>query len=446
MLVSVADAVKDASSETLLDAGARRIGKQRLKWPLLSGKSQIINGRALIFIESKFDQASLGPTVVEQLADFLELSAWSHVLDGWRYLSRAAMSILHADRQKALHLSYYAELRGALGILAASGIAVLNKKHFAITASGELRWFCGPTHVKAWEAISEWVSKPANAVEVVEALGMNGIAGVPWLDVCRATRLPTEIAGYWLKNWSFDLTQLYKDKKARDEATYRPDLSGHALTPLHWKDLEIVQNACVAGLRNEADGAMPSQVALVADLCRVSAELWFSKTDEAREGKFWRDVMRWLKNQQSLTHQEALKLVEYIRRSRDNAAGKILQLTDTNHRDAHAVFARAFFMQQLASFLILRHRESIKLRAPGGVIDWPENILRQFGLQSQLWAVGEVPRDLTIIGADIEFANDQLAEWKKSKPWCGFMLWKDKAAALTELCRLERHFIVMGVA
>lgn len=444
MPVSVADAIRDASSEWLLEAAARRIGKRRLKWPLLPSSSQIINGRGLAFAEALFDQVTPGASSVEQLADYVELSAWGHVLDGWRYLSQAASSLLHADRQKALHLAYYAELRGALGILASSGIAVLNKKHFAITSTGELRWFGGPTHVKAWEAISAWVSQPTNVAAVIEALGLNTMAGVQWLELCRATSGLTDIASHWLTTWSFDLTQLYDDKKARDEATYRPELSGQAFTPLLRKDLELVQNASRGCLHIESDGSTPSQTALVADLCRASADFRFTGTDEAREGRFGREAVRWLVNWQRLTQKDALALVEYIRLSRDNPAGKVLRLTDTHNHDARAVFSRAYFLQQLASFLLLKHRQAFELRAPGGHLDWPDTILKQFGLQSQLWAANGVPYDLRTIEADTEEANEQLVGWKEGKDWCSFTLWQDKAAALAELCRFERHFVVMA--
>lgn len=446
MPVSVADAVRDASSDWILDAAARRVGKRRPQWPLLTSSSQVINGRGLAFAEALFDQVAPGVAVVEQLADYVELSAWGHVLDGWRYLSQAASSLLHADRQKALHLAYYAELRGALGILASSGIAVLKNEHFAITSTGELRWFRGSTHIKAWEAIPAWASQSANIMAVIEALGVNKVAGVPWLELCRTTSGLTDIASHWLTTWSFDLTQLYDDKKARDEATYRPELSGHAFTPLLKKDLELVQNASLGCLHSEADGSTPSQIALVADLCRASADFRFPGTDEAREGKFWREAVRWLTNQHSRYQKDAFALVEYIRRSRENPAGKVLQLTDTRNRDAHAVFARAYFMQQLASFLLLKHRKDIRLRASGGIIDWPDMILKQFGLQAQLWAATRVPSDLTTIETDMEEANEQLVEWKGQKEWCGFALWREKATALAELCRFERHFIVMAAA
>jgi len=85
------------------------------------------------------------------LSDYLALSCPLHALDGWRYLSAALVSLLNGARTEALHLAYYAELRAALSILAGSGIAVLNNKHYAIDNTGLVYWFSGKTHSTALE-------------------------------------------------------------------------------------------------------------------------------------------------------------------------------------------------------------------------------------------------------------------------------------------------------
>ena len=443
MLVSVSDAVRDASSDWLLTAGAQRLGNQRQSWPLLTKSSKVINGAGKTYAESYFDQVSPGAFVVEHLADYVELSSWGHVLDGWRYLSLAATSTLQASRNKALHLAYYAELRAAMGILASSGIAVLNRKHFSITATGELRWFCGSTHTIAWEALTAWASSPSNAMIVIEALGINVFAGISWLDACRATSTPEVIAAHWLKNWSFDLTQVIDDRDARNEASYRPELSGFTFAPFISKDLDLINYANRAALHSELNGFTPVQLALIADLCRASADFRFGSS-EAREAKFWRETLRWLTTVHQLPHDDACNLTEYIRKSSENDAGKILRLTDTARRDSHAVFARAFYLLQLASFIQLKHRDGINQRASGGKVNWPEAVIQQFGLQSHLWSKNNIPSDLSTIESDAEAASEQISEWKQKNPWSGFNLWKDEAVAMNDICRFERHFVAMA--
>jgi hypothetical protein len=446
MPVSVADAVGQASNDWLLQAAARRLGRRRFDWPLLTGASKTINGRGRAFAEVFFDVNRPSAEVVEQLADYVELMAWGHTLDGWRYLSQAASALLQADRQKALHLAYYSELRGALGILASSGIAVLKDHHFAITSTGELRWFRGSTHVKAWEALSHWVAQSQNALAVIDALGVNTVADIPWLEVCRAASAPTDVASHWLQNWSFDLTQIEGDKFARNEASYGPKLNGHAFTPLLRNELELIQNASYGCLHTERDGTTPSQIALLADLCRASADFRFPGTDASREGKFWREAVRWMTNQQGLDKENALALIKYVRGARENPAGLVLRLTETRDRGVRAIFARAYFMQQLASFLLLKHRQDFRVLAVGGSITWPNAILQQFGLQAQMWSTGGAPSDITTIEEDAVDVNEELAEWKETEEWCGFALWRDKARAVSELCRFERHFLVMAAA
>src|SRR5882762_907600 len=157
-------AVASASSQPIVQA-ASQLGSIQSTWPFIATGSSILGGRALTFIESLYN---LVPDAAQkdELARYLALSTASHVLDGWRYLSQAAVSFLSGSRTQAIHLAYYAELRAALAILAFSGIGIMKRKHFALTRAMDVIWFQGATHETTWRTIGYWSREPGHGVEV----------------------------------------------------------------------------------------------------------------------------------------------------------------------------------------------------------------------------------------------------------------------------------------
>ncbi len=67
-----------------------------------------------------------------QMAQYVAASVILHCNDGWSYLGRSLSALLRGDPHRARHLAYYAELRGAMSLLASNGIGVFNKQHFVI--------------------------------------------------------------------------------------------------------------------------------------------------------------------------------------------------------------------------------------------------------------------------------------------------------------------------
>src|SRR3954452_380716 len=56
------------------------------------------------------------------LAQYVAASGPLHAVDGWAFLSRALEACAKGDPDAARHLGYYAELRGALSLLASQGV------------------------------------------------------------------------------------------------------------------------------------------------------------------------------------------------------------------------------------------------------------------------------------------------------------------------------------
>jgi hypothetical protein len=181
----VQTAVTSASSEPVTQAAAQ-LGSVQPTWPFLPAGSPILEGHALTFIESLFGQVPAA-NQKDELAQYLALSTVSHVFDGWRYVSQAALSFLTGSRTQALHFAYYAELRAALAILAFSGIGVLKGKHFALTSTKDVYWFQGQTHDTTWRAIKYWSKQPSHGLEVLGCFSCLGLSGEEWAEAFGAT-------------------------------------------------------------------------------------------------------------------------------------------------------------------------------------------------------------------------------------------------------------------
>ena len=76
------------------------------------------NQDVLAALQPSLQQGNVdGPKIGEYIAS----SAPLHLADGWNYLSRAFDAACRGDRGAAYHLSYYAELRAAMSLLATEG-------------------------------------------------------------------------------------------------------------------------------------------------------------------------------------------------------------------------------------------------------------------------------------------------------------------------------------
>lgn len=440
MTVTVDVAVKTASEDVVLEAGAKRVGIAATKWPFLPRTSKLLSGRARGLVEHYYDHPSPPRSVINAISDYSILSAWAHTFDGWRFLSQAALALVNASRSKALHLSYYAELRAVLSILSGSGIGVLKNKHYALSNTGAISWFRGSTHTKAWEALKAWSNIPSNGMRVIDALGTNSILGIPWIEVCRATSLPQEVAGRWLQDWAIDLLRLSKDQDLRNEASYRPDLTDKSFDPLVLKELQLIRTANGAFNPDALNSGDLVDVALVNDLCENVADNRYASNSGSQMFVFWQEVLQWLVTHGKKSHEEALAIIRLLRNARTTPAGHLLQEADRENTSVSGVFCRALFLLRLASAMLRRQKREMERRAHGGVLKWPFSLLSQFGLHSQVWEEGKEPGDYSTLDQDKNDADDEIAQWldENNPSFSGFRLWSDKATATWQICRFER--------
>lgn len=171
------------------------------------------------------DQAAYNAAESLDAIDLTAIAASNHGLDGWSFLARSISSLMAGDAHAARHFAYYAELRAALGLLAAGGIGVFNRVNFSIDQAGTLaRLNRSGTHVMVWDALDAWVSSGEAPTIFANSLTVAQVNLQDCLDVL----FPTAIGGHrqvataLTTAWGFDLLQGVDDKKTRNNSSYDP--------------------------------------------------------------------------------------------------------------------------------------------------------------------------------------------------------------------------------
>lgn len=162
------------------------------------------------------------------LADAVASSMVIHLYDGWAYFSEAIKSLSSGDTSISKHLTYYAELRAALGLLASQGVGVFNTKH-AIANPVDFSTIPSrrgsPTHEFAWLALENWSNSPASTALIGKNIRFAGLSLAEWVqefsvEIIYGTSLRA-ISQSWVKQWGIDLSNFEGDKNARNEVSYR---------------------------------------------------------------------------------------------------------------------------------------------------------------------------------------------------------------------------------
>ncbi len=158
------------------------------------------------------------------LCEYLAISTLFHCFDGWSFLGRAIDAEMAADPATAGHLAYYAELRGAMSLLASQGIGVFDNVH---TAAIEDRSFKmieggGRTHRFIWRALDHWASLGAEQV-LFQIVKPHGIALTDWMEIMHPSQSGvTVIAENLVRQWGFELEKFEADRLRRNLISYNP--------------------------------------------------------------------------------------------------------------------------------------------------------------------------------------------------------------------------------
>ena len=162
----------------------------------------------------------------EKLAEYIAASIPLHAADGWSYLARAFDSIRAGDRNTAVHLAYYAELRAGMSLLASEGIGVFNRRHVAIgPACMPAVWGSNSqgTHLATWKLLGSWANDPIRVMTILTAVKVESRTIDAWFNAAHISQITkSSVAQEWLTAWSIDLRYFERDREFRNHMSYRP--------------------------------------------------------------------------------------------------------------------------------------------------------------------------------------------------------------------------------
>ena len=157
------------------------------------------------------------------LEKYITVSAILHMTDGWGYLSDAFRALAAGQRETAIHLAYYAELRAAISILACEGIGVFNRRHFALQLKRPPQALGGSTHPLTWNLLQAWSAQPGRVDGVLDAIVVDSKTVREWLREVKPSFVSAgQAVKDWLRAWSVDLEESKVDQYVRNETSYRP--------------------------------------------------------------------------------------------------------------------------------------------------------------------------------------------------------------------------------
>ena len=161
-----------------------------------------------------------------QLGQYLAVSSILHCAAGWTFLGDAISCHARGDRNGARHLAYYAELRGAMALLATEGVGVFDEVHYVLDGSGNCRDLGSRrlgTHTLAWDALEQWAGSEGAAKLLATVITPHGVPLKTWFEGSSSAASLFHIGKDWLTSWGFDLHVLSEDRDSRNAASYLPN-------------------------------------------------------------------------------------------------------------------------------------------------------------------------------------------------------------------------------
>lgn len=370
------------------------------------------------------------------LCEYLAISTLFHCFDGWSFLGRAIDAEMAADPATAGHLAYYAELRGAMSLLASQGIGVFDDVHAAASDDRSFLTIrdAGRTHQFIWTALDHWASLGALRVlfRVVEP---HGISLNDWMEILHPSRSGvTAIAESLVRQWGFEIRKFRADRTLRNLISYNPT--------------QVV---------SAAPRGIPDVLRSVMDLWRCC--------EPTRPGTFHQ--LDWLLLRHSLTvvfrngnggvpsYSERIEEIgQSLELSADdeNALRRRLSSTDTGSTLLSSASATTAVTESSYSSQVLA-RAALMLRLATGCVRTvfdtnQEEVSRFLSRWSEESSVSRRTRPSAGAGAadswtDVSEALDRVTEWvsEDAAPKSYFEFWRDRSADAAVLSSTERIFL-----
>ena len=369
------------------------------------------------------------------LSEYIAASAIVHCFDGWSYLGRALEAEMSGDPNAACHLSYYAELRAAMSLLASEGIGVVDRNHIIVTKSQKCIKLCaaGNTHKFAWDALGIWAE--SSSADVLFQVIRPG--GTPLQDWLRQFGGGFKfVAPEWLLQWGLDLSQFSDDQKARNLASYRPSSfvfsKSRTIREMMTSICELWE-MCDPG----SSGGFP---VLDRHLLRLGLEILMPLPRNAQKERDYRSKVDNMLNSLGLPNGQREQWNEFLNYKRENKRPQIIQ--DANGKDdlhhpnySKQILARATLLLRVATGL----SANLLYQAGPTVKTDLEFWWKSQSVRRRLWPEKEPVNSFPDLWQDVEVALESIDEWMEqngSSDHCS--LWRDYSSQASTLATTER--------
>lgn len=372
------------------------------------------------------DEAAFAAVSDADLLEIIAVRGPLHAIDGWAYIGRALNAIISGDAHTARHLAYYAELRGALSILASSGIGIFDRRNIVIDVAGMAHSMTKRgTHDMCWATILQWAKSRNSLERMVTPIS---IAGVSLLDPVREFFPGASSAGaaHLMREWGFDLEQGAQDRDERNWSSYQPTaLRSIMTTPAD--DLEFLSMFWKA-LR-------PGGYSLERHLLRILLEVEMRSLNETSLTNFTRCYERVDDRVQTAVP------FDFLTRTAEPLDHTFITYAQTRTLPAHpyAMLCRGALMLRIATGMAEANLLATGMQPVAHFDGW----WRQFGVQHGFWSPTRPPADSQDLWHDIQVALDDAAtapvahrhEWTAGLAGSAFRLCEAERAALWGLFR-----------
>lgn len=295
----IAGIVKESSSEAIV-AAAQGLDPYLVADSWLGAKNHFL-AESSAKVDAKMggknkdraEQLPSGSAHAGQLAEFVAASVVLHCADGWAYLGRAMAAQLRGDTGAAAHLSYYAELRAAMSLLASQGMGVFNHNHVIVHSSGAVDVFKQQgTHQFAWDALEGWSKSDRSAAVVTSMIRPAGASLEEWYQAFTSGAKAKAKGDEYLHLWGLDIKRFAKDHGARAESSYRPRTAEGCAPPTSVRAAEFGASLWRA---LEPDGNEPFGI-VDLHLLRRTLESAFRERTQKKPEKHPKDFLKYVQH------------------------------------------------------------------------------------------------------------------------------------------------------
>lgn len=341
------------------------------------------------------------------LAQYISVSTLLHCSDGWSYLGRAVQALLRGDPHRARHLAYYAELRAAMSLLASEGIGVFNARHALINAPHSASAFPAQsgTHVFVWECLDNWAQHSRSGNLFSSIIKPYGRSLRDWLVPINGQANLGAQANSWFMQWGMDLREMAKDRRARNNSSYRPEG-----IPNSWTLGSLETTKTVADIWQALEPAPNSPFDLIdRHILRLSLESVYRSRSGATSVRSvaYRNMVSTIVSYQGLPPDVEKLWSEFLTRQTEPKDARVLQLSKSaptaSAKSAFYMVARAVLLLRVASGSTSSVFQDAGLTSSEIEFWWAE-----LGPARGLWNLDGAPEHAADLWSDINVALSSL--------------------------------------